>query len=105
MHRLQFVCLDDDAELQHQLWGALQERGQQMQHADVCKLVDHHPVVAPALRLGTLAALDAQVDGVEIPEATRQETGSCCHHQRRAVEYVWDAKSLTVYLLLVENTH
>lgn len=68
LHSLELVCLDNNAELQHQLWSALQEGGQQMQHAHVCKLVHHPPVVAPALRLGTLTALNAQIDGVDIPE-------------------------------------
>ena len=35
LHGLQLVCLDDDAQLQDQLGGALQEGGQQVQHADV----------------------------------------------------------------------
>lgn len=43
-----------------------------MQHAHVRKLIDHHPVVAPALRLRTVTALDAQVDGVQVPEEQRQ---------------------------------
>lgn len=44
-----------------------------MQHAHVCKLIDHHPVVAPALCLSTVTALDAQVDGVEVPEERQQK--------------------------------
>lgn len=42
-----------------------------MQHADVCKLVDHPPVVTPALRVGALTAADSQVDGAEIPGGER----------------------------------
>lgn len=39
-----------------------------MQHAHICKLIHHPPVVTPALRLSTLTALNAQIDGVNIPE-------------------------------------
>lgn len=67
LHSLQLVCLYDNTELQHQLWSALQEGGQQMQHAHICKLIHHPPVVTPALRLRTLTALNAQIDGVNIP--------------------------------------
>lgn len=68
LHSLELVCLYDNTELQHQLWSALQEGGQQMQHAHICKLIHHPPVVTPALRLSTLATLNAQIDGVNIPE-------------------------------------
>lgn len=64
---LQFVGLDDDAELQDQLRSALQEGGQEMQHADVSELVHHPPVEPPAVMVPTAPAPDAQVDGVEIP--------------------------------------
>lgn len=64
---LQFVGLDDDAELQDQLRSALQEGGQEMQHADVSELVHHPPVEPPAVMVPTAPAPDAQVDGMEIP--------------------------------------
>lgn len=68
LHSLELVCLYDDTELQHQLWSALQEGGQQMQHAHIRKLVHHPPMVTPALRLSALTTLNAQVDGVNIPK-------------------------------------
>lgn len=44
-----------------------------MQHAHICKLIDHPPVVTPALCLSTLPTLNAQVDGVKIPEGNRKK--------------------------------
>ena len=73
LHSLQLVCLYDDAQLQHQLWSALQKGGQKMQHAHICELIHHPPVVTPALRLGTLTTPNAQVDGVEIPRGNGDE--------------------------------
>jgi hypothetical protein len=64
---LQFVSLDDDAELQDQLRSALQEGGQEVQHADVSELVYHPPVEPPAVMVPTAPAPEAQVDGMEIP--------------------------------------
>lgn len=67
LHCLELVCLYNDAQLQHQLRRALQKGGQEMQHAHIRKLIDHPPVITPALCLSTLMASNAQVDGVEIP--------------------------------------
>lgn len=67
--------LNDDAKLQNQLGSALQKGGQQMKHAHVCKLVHHLPVPAPALRLCTLPAPHAQVDGAKVPEGHGREDG------------------------------
>lgn len=44
-----------------------------MQHAHIRKLIDHPPVVTPALCLSTLTTLNAQVDGVKIPEGNRKK--------------------------------
>lgn len=73
LHGLEFMCLYDDAQLQHQLWSTLQKSGQQMQHAHICKFIYHPPVVTPALCLSTLTTLNAQVDGVKIPEENRKK--------------------------------
>lgn len=60
--------LYNDTELEHKLRGALQERSQQVKHADVGVLVHHPPVKPPAVIFSALPAPDAQVDGVEVPE-------------------------------------
>lgn len=52
---LQAVSLYDNAELQHQLGSALQEGGEQVQHAYVCVLVDHLPVKPPPAILSALS--------------------------------------------------
>ena len=52
---LQAVSLYDDAELQHQLGSALQERGKQVKHAHVRVLVDHLPVKPPPVILSALS--------------------------------------------------
>lgn len=62
------MSLDDDAELQDELWRALQEGGEQVEHADIRILVHHLPVEPPAVVLSAAPAPDAQVDGVEIPD-------------------------------------
>lgn len=62
------MSLDDDAELQDELRRALQEGGEQVEHADISVLVHHPPIEPPAVVLTTASAPDAQVDGVEIPE-------------------------------------
>lgn len=67
LHSLELVCLYDDAQLQHQLWSALQKGGQKMQHAHICKLIDHPPVVTPALCLTTLTTPNTQVYSMKIP--------------------------------------
>lgn len=59
--------LDHDAELQHQLRGALQEGLEQTQHADISALKHHAPVVVTALGVSVPAALHAQIQGVDIP--------------------------------------
>ncbi|TNN73305.1 hypothetical protein EYF80_016468 [Liparis tanakae] len=59
--------LDHDAELQHQLRGALQEGLEQTQHADIGALKHHAPVVVSALGVSVPAALHTQIQGVDIP--------------------------------------
>lgn len=66
--------LDHDAELQHQLRGALQEGLKQTQHADIGALEHHAPVVVSALGVSVPAALHAQIQGVDIPVYQRQNT-------------------------------
>lgn len=67
LYSLELVGLYDDAELEHKLRGAFQERSQQVEHADVGVLVHHPPVKSPAVIISALPAPDAQVDGVEVP--------------------------------------
>lgn len=43
-----------------------------MQHAHICKFIDHPPVISPALQLSTLTTLNAQVDGVDIPGGSEE---------------------------------
>lgn len=64
--------LDHDAELQHQLRGALQEGLEQTQHADICALKHHAPEVVAALGVPVPAALHAQIQGVDVPACQRQ---------------------------------
>lgn len=66
--------LDHDAELQHQLRGALQEGLEQTQHADICALKHHAPEVVAALGVPVPAALHAQIQGVDVPACQRQNT-------------------------------
>lgn len=63
---LSLVALDHDAELQHQLRGALQEGLQQPQHVDIGVLVHHGPVETPLVLLLPVA-LDAEVHGADVP--------------------------------------
>lgn len=67
------VGLDHDAQLQHQLGGALQEDLQQAQHADVGTLEHQAPVVMALLVVPPPAALHPQVQGVDIPEDRGRE--------------------------------
>lgn len=67
LYSLELVGLYDDTELEHKLRGALQERSQQMEHADVGILINHPPVKPPAVIVSALPAPNAQVDGVEVP--------------------------------------
>lgn len=53
-----------------------------MQHAHICKLIHHPPVVTPALSLSTLTAPNAQVEGMKIPVRSRGKT--CCFSINRA---------------------
>lgn len=66
---LSLVALDHDAELQHQLRGALQEGLQQPQHVDIGILVHHGPVETPLVLLLPVA-LDAKVHGADVPVGT-----------------------------------
>lgn len=63
---LSLVALDHDAELQHQLRGALQEGLQQPQHVDIGILVHHGPVETPLVLLLPVA-LYAEVHGADVP--------------------------------------
>lgn len=64
--------LDHDAELQHELRGALQEGLEQTQHADIGALKHHAPVVMAPFGVPVPAALDAQIQSVDIPVQQRQ---------------------------------
>lgn len=65
--------LDHDGELQNQLRGALQERLEQTQHADISSLEHHAPVVVAPLGIPMPATLHTQVKGVDIPENTNRK--------------------------------
>lgn len=56
-----------DAELQHKLWGTLQEGFKQAEHADISTLKHHAPVVVTALWVCMPAALHTQIQGMDIP--------------------------------------
>lgn len=63
---LSLVALDHDAELQHQLRGALQKGLQQPQHVDIGILIHHGPVETPLVLLLPVA-LYAEVHGADVP--------------------------------------
>lgn len=71
---LSLVALDHDAELQHQLRGALQEGLQQPQHVDIGILVHHGPVETPLVLLLPVA-LDAEVHGADVPVGREKRSG------------------------------
>lgn len=78
LQRQDLAGLDHDAELQHQLGGALQEGLEQPQHADVRALEHHAPVVVTPLGVAVPAALNAQIQGVDVP-ANQRNTHFCQH--------------------------
>lgn len=71
---LSLVALDHDAELQHQLRGALQEGLQQPQHVDISILVHHGPVETPLVLLLPVA-LYAEVHGADVPVGREKRSG------------------------------
>lgn len=71
---LSLVALDHDAELQHQLRGALQEGLQQPQHVDIGILVHHGPVETPLVLLLPVA-LYAEVHGADVPVGREKRSG------------------------------
>lgn len=72
-----------------------------MQHAHVCKLIDHPPVVSPALRLSALATSNAQVDGVEIPG---EKQGTVCQYQTGRISCDNESQTaLVITLILMHN--